>query len=548
MHPFNRYRLGVLFSALAWASVPVSALAADHLQPGQTVQASFVQTKQPTWHLTLKAGDRVQGKVVGDASLRLLDAQGQPLRLLIDGQDLPRDFLFIAPQDGEYSLRAEPLSTRPQAAFSLTLSQVLPLTKQQRAPIALLSPTLQQLAGQLKQGGDTRTFWHDRQQQGTPLVETVADAPNERLVTFLWRGARNNVRLFGSPSGGHDALQRLADSDVWFVTYQAPSSARLSYQLAPDVPEGNDRRGLLATAQRDPLNPRRFGNHTDEPHLTRSVLELADAPPQPWLEARTDVAHGTLERQVLKSKILGNTRDVYLYRPAGWADAGQDRGLLVLFDAHAYTRQVPTPTVLDNLIADGLIPPTAALIVANPSDETRPVELPPNPDFARFMAEELMPWAKRQGLHTDARRTVVAGSSYGGLASAWLGLKHPELFGNVLSLSGSFWWSPPDLEDQWLTRQYVASPRLPLRFYLQAGLFEDKSGSPGAGILDSNRQLRNVLLAKGYPVDHIEYASGHDYLQWRGSLACGLISLIGRTDATPKACEPAVGLGDMHSN
>ncbi|WP_338148761.1 alpha/beta hydrolase-fold protein [Pseudomonas lundensis] len=33
---------------------------------------------------------------------------------------------------------------------------------------------------------------------------------------------------------------------------------------------------------------------------------------------------------------------------------------------------------------------------------------------------------------------MAAGSSYGGLASAWLGLKHPELFGNVLSLSGSY--------------------------------------------------------------------------------------------------------------
>lgn len=534
MSPFNRWSLGCLFSAMASAS----ALAVEPLSQGQSVRASVAKTLQPSWSLDLKAGDLVQGKVAGDVSLRLLDARGNPLRLLVDGADMSRDFMFVAREDGQYLLRAEQLATRPQAEFTLTLSQVLALSEQQRAPAALLSPTLRQLAEQLKQGATTQAFWKDREQQGTPLVEALADSPNERLVTFLWRGARQNVRLFGSPSGGHDALQRLGDSDVWYATYRVPSSARLSYQLAPDVPEAGDRRTLLATAQRDPLNPHSFGNQKYEPSLTRSVMELPDAPPQPWLNKRAHVAPGSVERESLKSEILGNTRDVYVYRPAGWKNIDQQPGLLVLFDAHAYTRQVPTPTILDNLIADGLIPPTAALIIANPSDETRPVELPPNADFARFMAQELMPWAKQQGLATDARHTVVAGSSYGGLASAWLGLQHPELFGNVLSLSGSYWWSPPNTEDQWLARQYAASPRLPLRFYLQAGLFEDKSGSPGAGILDSNRQLRNVLQAKGYPVEHVEYASGHDYLQWRGSLACGLISLIGKSPETPEACVP----------
>lgn len=534
MNPFNRWSLGCLFSAMACAS----ALAVEPLSQGQSVRASVAKTLQPSWSLALKAGDLVQGKVVGDVSLRLLDARGNPLRLLVDGADMSRDFMFVAREDGQYLLRAEQLATRPQAEFTLTLSQVLALSEQQRAPTTLLSPALRQLAEQLKQGATTQAFWKDREQQGTPLVEALTDSPNERLVTFLWRGARQNVRLFGSPSGGHDALQRLGDSDVWYATYRVPSSARLSYQLAPDVPEAGDRRTLLATAQRDPLNPHSFGNQKYEPSLTRSVMELPDAPPQPWLNKRAHVAPGSVERESLKSEILGNTRDVYVYRPAGWKNIDQQPGLLVLFDAHAYTRQVPTPTILDNLIADGLIPPTAALIIANPSDETRPVELPPNADFARFMAQELMPWAKQQGLATDARHTVVAGSSYGGLASAWLGLQHPELFGNVLSLSGSYWWSPPNTEDQWLARQYAASPRLPLRFYLQAGLFEDKSGSPGAGILDSNRQLRNVLQAKGYPVEHVEYASGHDYLQWRGSLACGLISLIGKSPETPEACVP----------
>ncbi|MNP61073.1 Enterochelin esterase [compost metagenome] len=126
---------------------------------------------------------------------------------------------------------------------------------------------------------------------------------------------------------------------------------------------------------------------------------------------------------------------------------------------------------------------------------------------------------------------MVAGSSYGGLASAYLGLMHPELFGNVLSLSGSYWWSKEGEAPGWLTREYVNAPRKPLRFYLQAGLFE------GPTILDTNRHLRDVLRAKGYAVEAVENPAGHDYLQWRGSLPCGLVSLIGlHRSPEPQAC------------
>jgi len=39
--------------------------------------------------------------------------------------------------------------------------------------------------------------------------------------------------------------------------------------------------------------------------------------------------------------------------------------------------------------------------------------------------------------------------------------------------------------------------------------------------------LRDVLLAKGYEVHYDEFYGGHDFLSWRGSLADGLIALMG---------------------
>ncbi|WP_228533610.1 alpha/beta hydrolase [Pseudomonas sp. UFMG81] len=518
--------------ALACSGV-VMASGQAVLEVGGAVTGQVGESRRPTWNLSLKAGDLVRGRVDGDIDLRLLNAQGHPLRLLIDGLDQPREFLFVAGQDGQYALRAEPLAIRPGERFSLCLEQVLPDVGQRRGQVPLASPTLRQLAQQLSEGGTSVAFWQARGAEGTPLVEALDGQPEQRLVTFLWRGARDNVRMFGAPSGNHEPLHRLADSDVWYHSFVVPAGTRLSYQMAPDVPVSDDRRVILATTRRDPLNPNTFADGSGDPWLSRSRLELPDAAPQPWVAAREGVRRGSVERKRLASRLLGNERDVYLYRPAGWRPGKADQGLLVLFDAHAYTRQVPTPTILDNLIADGLIPATAALIIANPSDLSRQQELPPNPRFARFMAEELMPWAREQGLSAPASRTVVAGSSYGGLASAYMGLTHPELFGNVLSLSGSYWWAQAADEPGWLTREYARAPRQPLRFYLQSGLFE------GPKILDTNRHLRDVLLAKGYAVEQVEYPAGHDYLQWRGSLPCGLISLLGRgIQASPQACVP----------
>ena len=68
--------------------------------------------------------------------------------------------------------------------------------------------------------------------------------------------------------------------------------------------------------------------------------------------------------------------------------------------------------------------------------------------------------------------------------------------------------------------QFVNRPRRAIRFYLEAGVFEN---TDHPSVLMANRHLRDVLLAKGYKINHEEFAGHHSAVNLRGSLATALI-------------------------
>lgn len=479
--------------------------------------------------LPVRAGELVSGRLHGaGVRLFLVDAQGQRLRRLSSGQQDGDEFMFVAVGNGVQGLLLE---ADVAAGYRLELDSVAATPVLPAAAEALPeSPRLRAVAG--GGAGAIERFWADLARQGSPLVEALGSSADDYLVTFLWRGAGRNVRLLGAPSGEHDELSRLAGTDIWFRSYRLPAATRLAYKLAPDVPlpAGDPalrRRAIVATLQRDPFNPRSFPAQPVDAHDGESILELPLAPPQAWVERRPGVAAGALAQHRLESRRLGNTRTVHLYRSPGYRPGAPDNALLVLFDGEMHASTLSTVNILDNLVAAGKLPPLAAIFVGNASRRSRAAELPPNPAFAGFLADELMPWAKTAGIYAEASRTVVSGASYGGLAAAYAGLMHPEWFGKVYSQSGSFWWSPAgDPEPEWLSRRFAEAAPAALEFLIEAGRFE--GAGKGVGILEGSRHLRDVLRARGYPVRYREHASGHDWYHWRGTLGEGLIELLGR--------------------
>jgi enterochelin esterase-like enzyme len=383
------------------------------------------------------------------------------------------------------------------------------------------SPRLIALDRKLKAGNRAalKIFWEEVQGK-TPLIEPVRGDDQIRRVTFLWRGGAeaSEVRLEGQfPLDSPGApLLRLANTDVWFLTVRLPATARFTY--------GFKRPGKSQIF--DPLNPLRF--------RSISYTELPAAPPQSWLVIQPEVPKGTLWPEKLKSENLKEERSVSIYTPPGYDPKSGSYGLLVLFDGQDYRGPMPIPTILDNLLAAKRIRPLVAILIDNPNEESRDRDLECYPPFADFVAKELIPWARQHyRFSAEPERTIVGGVSLGGLNAAYCALRYPEVFGNVLSQSGAFGyfpgWEDPGATDYspsgWLIQQFVTTRRLPIKFYLEAGLFENDCPDP---LLTQNRRMRDVLEAKGYLVTYSEFAGGHEFISWRGSVADGLMALAGR--------------------
>ena len=391
-----------------------------------------------------------------------------------------------------------------------------------RSADANASPRVARLRADVEAGqrNAVAAFWAEMQTATAPLVEASPRGPRHSLVTFVWRGSdetRNVVIVDGvAPGVGgvlpvNSQLERLGTTDVWFRTYEIRNDARFTYKLS----ENDSMVSLIAperrsTAVRDPLNPR--------VSIGFSFVELAGAPP--LLPEKSDAPlAGTVETARFVNPATGHQHTAWVYLPPGLKRDGSGYPLIVVLDGTPYTTTIPGPAILDALIARGGLRPIVAVFVDTSFD--RAGQLSCSPSFSEMLATVIVPRI-RESYHAGlaARDTAMAGSSLGGLASTCAALTHPEVFGNVLSQSGSYWWTP-DETPEWTTRQVSQRPPRTVRFFQEVGAMEIPQQ------LDTNRRFRDALRSNGVTVDYREFNGNHHYLAWHRGFADGLVSLFG---------------------
>jgi enterochelin esterase family protein len=386
------------------------------------------------------------------------------------------------------------------------------------------SETLASIWRQPNRSAAILDLYESRRQKG-PLIEKVVGDAESLWVTFLYLGDQDTraVWISGGPLLTDLRLIRFDRTDVWYLTRQAPIDGAFSYNFFEECFEMRNGEEIVVEVidLLDELNP----NFTSQ---GTSMLTL------PKARKETDSISDCQNRGSFSERFLDvaklNCRKRYdLYLPSA-----EPQGIAVFLDgewfAHGWPEQdmgpyIMAPPILDRLIESGKIPPIAAAFVH--SGTTRDHDLLFNPDFAEFLAEDLLPDVEeRVGKRFDARQVLLAGASYGGLCASYVALQRSDCFGNVLSLSGSYWVEGNTPADSSLTyseggiqRGFLLNERLPIRFFIDTGTYEL------AEITLTNRHFRDILVAKGYDVAYREFPGNHDFLHWGVALVDGLVSL-----------------------
>ncbi|AMY06994.1 Carbohydrate acetyl esterase/feruloyl esterase precursor [Luteitalea pratensis] len=267
----------------------------------------------------------------------------------------------------------------------------------------------------------------------TPPTLVSPEIGVDRAVTFrLWAPSASAVELSGNWMGARPPAPLAKGADgVWTVTIPPLEPNIYSYGF---IVEG------IRTA--DPSCRCTFASAG---RFVDSVLRIPGDTPRAW-EAQNSPA-GTLHHERFRSARQQRTRQFVVYTPPGYEPAGTRRyPVLVLLpgtpgDENDWTSGGGFAEVMfDNLIARGEMVPM--FVVMHASDALdRPGGRRSDQNLQEFeviLVDEVLPLLRaRYRVDPQPESWAIAGLSLGGEFGMHVGLKHPEIFRSIGSLSGS---------------------------------------------------------------------------------------------------------------
>ena len=122
--------------------------------------------------------------------------------------------------------------------------------------------------------------------------------------------------------------------------------------------------------------------------------------------------------------------------------------------------------------------------------------------FSDFIYDTVAPYIEENyNVYTDAAHNSVCGSSFGGLASFYIGIDHPDKFGTVGVLSASF-----QIYDEASLAAYAKkitlNDNMPFLYFY--------AGSYNADTAESDVDMYNFLIENGYPKNKLVFNKDED--------------------------------------
>jgi predicted alpha/beta superfamily hydrolase len=285
----------------------------------------------------------------------------------------------------------------------------------------------------------------------------------------------------------------------------------------------------------------------------------------PGIAVRSAAVAGDLRLIEMPSRVFQNTRNLRVLLPEGYTSPeNRTRRYPVLYLADGQNLFDPATSVfgpsewqvdetMKRLVAEGRIPPMIVVGVDDAGRTARAHEYLPYPDtgnakvdpaydpkpagrlYPEFLIDEVIPFVNaRYRTLTGPENTALGGSSYGGLISAYVFAKRPDVFGAALLESPTMM-----VYGGKVITDVAAAKKLPRRIFMAVGTNEDghpdcdasKPAEPRDAMVYGVRRLESVLRAAGLDSSRLRVVvvpcARHTHAAWAARLPDALTFLFG---------------------
>lgn len=242
-----------------------------------------------------------------------------------------------------------------------------------------------------------------------------------------------------------------------------------------------------------------------------------------------NVPHGTVARRWYDSPVLGKSRRVTIYTPAGYENSGKKYPVLYLLhgaggDEEAWIALGRTAQIMDNLIAQGKAKPMIVVMTnGNASQEAAPGESSEGMTKPGMTAQKMMEgsWETsfpdvvkfvESNYRVDKKKSsrAICGLSMGGFHSLHISKQYPDMFDYVGLFSAAI-----------MPREGTESPiyqnmdeKLKVQFGKNPKLYWIAIGKTDF-LFKNNVDYRKKLDDAGYKYEYFENEGGHIWRNWR---------------------------------
>jgi len=331
-------------------------------------------------------------------------------------------------------------------------------------------------------------------------IVPVRKLPNGNVLFSVYAPKAREVVLKGDVANyNNEITTRESKTGVWtFEVTNVPEGALRYYYIIDGV------------ATMEPTS--------SKPNIQTNVYNLDKG--DEFFAYRKDIPHGSVSVHFYESTVIGQTRSVHVWTPAGYEKNLGKKKLPVLYLIHgggdddsSWYRTGQANNILDNLLAEGKMEP---MIVVMPNGTVKTETLAGEvPIFVEDLHECIVPFIEsKYNVYTDPSHRAIAGLSMGGWETMETALAYYDDYDYVWVLSAG--WHTSDQAKYEYESTHLK--QIAADFNKTVKQFVLTQGNPEDIAYYNCQATRKLLDDAGIKYEYYSEPGGHTWYTWRKNL------------------------------